>query len=382
MDITESKDQAADNDRIVCENRESTSVNINSDQPEVSTSQEPPTRSTHATDKRGTLQMAWHTLTTSRSVQFLLIMILISVVVGVLAIVCQNQLIPWIYSFADFVRRNQNLTVYLYGILISCTCFPPIIGYSFLLVLSGYIFGVILGFFVNYVFALIGSCLCFYLARKVGTNVSSSESGVNSNKDITTCTEQTRPSDAFDSSSEAGSVDTRDPENQVENYREDELKKMSRVLTAHFKAHPARLSRLLFLIKLAPYPNNIMNVLLAQIPAIPSWEFYKTTAIALPKVFIHAWLGSTLNQLSDIFIVNNLTEAAKDQVAGRSKMSPVQIVQLCIIGVAVFLALAGSWYFYRVMKKAVKELEVKEGIQLQDVERVEGVTVSAATNAI
>lgn len=53
--------------------------------------------------------------------------------------------------------------------------------------------------------------------------------------------------------------------------------------------------KLLFLIRLAPYPYNLMNTLLASSRTLSLKTYTICTALALPKLLVHCWLGANIS---------------------------------------------------------------------------------------
>jgi uncharacterized membrane protein YdjX (TVP38/TMEM64 family) len=60
--------------------------------------------------------------------------------------------------------------------------------------------------------------------------------------------------------------------------------------------------RLLFLIRLAPYPYNVMNCLLAASPTLTLGTYTACTALSLFKVVIHTSLGASIHSFKDYHV--------------------------------------------------------------------------------
>ncbi|KAK3839149.1 MAG: snare associated Golgi protein-domain-containing protein, partial [Linnemannia elongata] len=129
------------------------------------------------------------------------------------------------------------------------TAFPPVFGYSSLITMSGYVYGFGLGLFIAYTSALLGSIACFYLCRRWFKV-------------------------------------------QV---RALMAKKQS--MKSVVKAVEKRGFKLMVLIRLAPYPFNVMNALLSA-THIPLSTFALATALSLTKLALHVYIGSTLSSLA------------------------------------------------------------------------------------
>jgi hypothetical protein len=61
--------------------------------------------------------------------------------------------------------------------------------------------------------------------------------------------------------------------------------------------------KLLFLIRLAPYPYNVMNALLAASPTLTLQTYTLCTALSLFKVIIHSSLGASILSFRDYHMV-------------------------------------------------------------------------------
>ena len=57
---------------------------------------------------------------------------------------------------------------------------------------------------------------------------------------------------------------------------------------------------LLLLIRIAPYPYNLLNVILASSPSLSLRTYTGCTAISLLKVILHTWFGSGIHDISEL----------------------------------------------------------------------------------
>jgi len=55
---------------------------------------------------------------------------------------------------------------------------------------------------------------------------------------------------------------------------------------------------LLFLIRLAPYPYNLLNAILAAAPSLTFQTYFCCTALSLFKLIIHTWAGSAIHSFA------------------------------------------------------------------------------------
>ncbi|KAG0273828.1 Transmembrane protein 64 [Linnemannia exigua] len=117
--------------------------------------------------------------------------------------------------------------------------------------MSGYVYGFGLGLFIAYTSALLGSIACFYLCRRwFKVQVRSLMAKKQSMKSVV-------------------------------------------------KAVEKRGFKLMILIRLAPYPFNLMNALLSA-THIPLSTFALATALSLTKLALHVYIGSTLSSLAPV----------------------------------------------------------------------------------
>ncbi|KAJ3803066.1 hypothetical protein GGU11DRAFT_663066, partial [Lentinula aff. detonsa] len=189
--------------------------------------------------------------------------------------------------------------------LIFLTTFPPIPLYSTLIILSGYTFGPWTGAVISYFAALSGALVVFLLSR---TLLRESISRWLSS----TCT----------------------------------LKRVVRAIEKRPK--------LLFLIRLAPYPYNVMNCLLAASPTLTLRTYTLCTALSLFKVIIHSSLGASIHSFKDYHMVNegdNPSEKEESHADTMARMWTIFGIALCV---AIFV------YLSYVARKAVDE-ELEDG---------------------
>ncbi|WVF65599.1 hypothetical protein IAT40_000329 [Kwoniella sp. CBS 6097] len=134
-------------------------------------------------------------------------------------------------------------------ILILITTIPPVPLYSTLIVLSGYTFGVWDGFVVSYAASLVGAVLVFVVSRCWL-------------KDVITKSLAHSPT--------------------------------SISILNILPSNP----HLLLLIRIAPYPYNLLNVILASSPTLTLRTYTGCTAISLCKLVLHTWIGAGIHDLS------------------------------------------------------------------------------------
>lgn len=137
--------------------------------------------------------------------------------------------------------------------------------------------------------------------------------------------------------------------------------------------------KLLFLIRLAPYPYNVMNCLLAASPTL-TWQTYTLcTALSLFKLIIHTSIGSTIHSFADYHLkqtggsgAGNGTDSGAGEGAGEgagseegegSPLGKISTIVGIVLCVSIFI------YLSYVARKAVDdELGEDDGLPSQDSE--------------
>ncbi|KAH7057671.1 snare associated Golgi protein-domain-containing protein [Linnemannia elongata] len=197
------------------------------------------------------------------------------------------------------------------------TAFPPVFGYSSLITMSGYVYGFGLGLFIAYTSALLGSIACFYLCRR------------------------------------SFKVQVR------------ALMAKKQSMKSVVKAVEKRGFKLLVLIRLAPYPFNVMNALLSA-THIPLSTFALATALSLTKLALHVYIGSTLPSLAPI------TTPPEGETTNPDGSLPPTIpvnsnthgrnLKIVFMVISIIIGLAVSAYVWTVAKR---EIAASEGIRIE-----------------
>ena len=172
----------------------------------------------------------------------------------------------------------------------SCYVIAPIPLYSTLIILSGYTFGPWTGAIISYFAALTGALTVFTISRALFrdsiTRWLSSYTGIR------------------------------------------------RVVRAIEKR-----PKLLFLIRLAPYPYNVMNCLLAAAPTLTVHTYTACTALSLFKVIIHTSLGASIHSFKDYHHRDPSSDPSEEESGADTlaRMSTAVGILLCIL---IFLYLS------------------------------------------
>ncbi|RGB25204.1 snare associated Golgi protein [Rhizophagus diaphanus] len=198
-------------------------------------------------------------------------------------------------KFAHTVKLMGIFGVIIFYLMIFLTTFPLVIGYSTLITLSGFIFGFGIGFLISYIAALTGAITVFYLSRK-----------------------------------------------WFKKYVGKVLRK-HKSMNAIIKAVEKKGFKLLFLIRLAPYPYNVLNTLLSA-THLSLQTFIGATALSLFKLMIHVWIGSKLSSFSIQYTFKETSELLK--------------VGLMVVGISIGIGVI--IYVWISAKKVIKEVEQDE----------------------
>jgi len=162
----------------------------------------------------------------------------------------RDQLFAFLDELSQWLRADEIYGRAVMFVLIFITTFPPIPLYSTLIILAGYTFGPWTGAVISYFAALSGALAVFMISRALlRDSISRWLSSYPSIKRVVRAIEK-RP-------------------------------------------------RLLFLIRLAPYPYNVMNCLLAAAPSLTLRTYTVCTALSLFKVIIHTSLGASIHSFKD-----------------------------------------------------------------------------------
>ncbi|KAJ6599228.1 hypothetical protein DFH09DRAFT_902397 [Mycena vulgaris] len=225
-----------------------------------------------------------------------LIMYALSSLVFVLAIAFfKTQVFTFLDDLSVWLRTDEQFGYAVLFVLIFLTTFPPIPMYSTLIILSGYTFGPWAGAVLSYFAALSGALTVFVLSRTL----------------LRDC---------------------------IARWLESACT-IKRVVRAVEKR-----PKLLFLVRLAPYPYNVMNCLLAASPTLTLRTYTLCTAASLFKVIIHTSLGASIHSFKEY------NTATPDDDAG----SADAVARMWTIG-GVLLCLAIFVYLSVVARRAVDD---------------------------
>ncbi|KAF9452053.1 hypothetical protein P691DRAFT_698070 [Macrolepiota fuliginosa MF-IS2] len=201
----------------------------------------------------------------------------------------KTELFEFLDDLSFWLRSDEYGQATLF-FLIFLTTIPPFPLYSTLIILSGYTFGPWTGAIISYFAALTGALFVFIVSRSLLRN--SIARWLNSYTTI------------------------------------------KRVVRAIEKR-----PKLLFLIRLAPYPYNVMNCLLAASPTLTLHTYTVCTALSLFKVIIHTSLGASIHSFRTYNVETSGKDPEEDQGADMvARMWTGAGILLCIL-ILVYLSI-------------------------------------------
>jgi uncharacterized membrane protein YdjX (TVP38/TMEM64 family) len=175
------------------------------------------------------------------------------------------ELFSFLDELAQWLRADEDYGYAVLFFLIFVTTIPPFPLYSTLIVLSGYTFGAWTGAIISYFAALSGAIVVFVVSRAL----------------------------------------LRD---SIDKWLAS-LTTIRRVVRAIEKR-----PKLLFLIRLAPYPYNVMNCLLAASPTLTLHTYTVCTALSLFKVIIHTYIGASIHCFKDYHTAKSSSDDSNTDV--------------------------------------------------------------------
>lgn len=96
--------------------------------------------------------------------------------------------------------------------------------------------------------------------------------------------------------------------------------------------------KLLFLIRLAPYPYNVMNCLLAASPTLTLHTYTVCTALSLFKVIIHTSLGASIHSFKEYHIADPKQVADDSNADFVAQAWTIVGILLCVL-ILVYLSI-------------------------------------------
>lgn len=93
------------------------------------------------------------------------------------------------------------------------------------------------------------------------------------------------------------------------------------------------------LIRIAPYPYNVLNAVLGSSSRMSIWQYGGTTALSLLKVIVHTTLGSEIRSFAELHAEPD-PEEPEDLTAGEINWKEVWTIMGIVLCVGLFIYLA------------------------------------------
>lgn len=175
--------------------------------------------------------------------------------------------------------------------------FPPLIGYSSLLTIAGFVYGFPNGWFIAASATIVGSTLSFIISRSFLKKFV---------------------------------------------HRLIEKDKRFAALSLTLKHDGLKL---LIMIRLCPLPYSLSNGAIATFPTVHWASYALATAIVSPKLMLHIFIGSQIEKIAD----------------GGGKMDPkTKALSYVSIIIGLVAGVATGWIMYKKTKERARELEAEE----------------------
>lgn len=230
-------------------------------------------------------------------------------VLSILFLIYNERIFHSLLPFAKKWREIPGGWLILWALIFTVS-FPPLIGYSSLLTISGFVFGFPNGWFIAASATVAGSTVAFIFSRSI-------------------------------------------------------LKNMVHRLVANDKRFAALALvlkhdglKLLIMFRLCPLPYSLSNGAVATIPTVHWGTFGLATAIVSPKLLLHIFIGSQLEKIA---------ESGGKMPAGAKALSYISIAIGAVAGVAT------GWFMYKKTSERAQQLEAEEraGIRRASIEDIE-----------
>ncbi|CAO3635050.1 unnamed protein product [Cunninghamella blakesleeana] len=171
----------------------------------------------------------------------------------------QSFILKVIQQFAIGLRSNKY-GPFILSALVALTSTPPIFGFTFMVMLNGFVYGFPLGLLPSVTGAFVGSMICFCLIR-----------GFHMDRYIPMPKSQEKKYQAMQEAIKEGGL------------------------------------KMIVLLRICPIPWQFTNMFLSLIPTVRTKDYIITGLIGSWKVSMEVWAGSQLSNLSD----NNLPPSTR-----------------------------------------------------------------------
>ena len=115
--------------------------------------------------------------------------------------------------------------------------------------------------------------------------------------------------------------------------------------------------RLLLLVRIAPYPFNLLNAILSSFPKLSLATYTGTTAISLLKVILHTWFGSGIWNISDMH-AQKQAHGDEDGEKDHDEHSRETIKMYSAVAGVIFCVVL-IFYLHHMAKKALERAQAE-----------------------
>lgn len=230
-------------------------------------------------------------------------------ILSILFLVYNERIFRSLHPYADQWRDLKGGWLILWALIFTVS-FPPLIGYSTLMTVSGFVYGFPNGWFIAASATIVGSTISFILSRSI-------------------------------------------------------LKNMVQRLIANDKRFAALALtlkhdglKLLIMIRMCPLPYSLSNGAIATFPTVHWGSFAAATAIVSPKLMLHIFIGAQLKKIAE----------------SGGKMDPrTKAVSYASIAIGAIAGAVTAWFMYKKTKERGRQLEAEEraGIRRASIEGLE-----------
>ncbi|KAF1912432.1 hypothetical protein BDU57DRAFT_522693 [Ampelomyces quisqualis] len=217
-------------------------------------------------------------------------------VLGILFLIYNEKIFGSLLPVAKKWRHVRTGWLILW-VLIFVVSFPPLIGYSSLLTIAGFVYGFPNGWFIAATATVAGSTASFVLSRSLLKNL-------------------------------------------VHRLIENDKRFAALALTMKHDG-----LKLLVMIRMCPLPYSLSNGAVATFPTVHWASYALATAIVSPKLMLHIFIGSQLEKIAE----------------SGGKMDPkTKAISYLSIAIGAIAGLVTGWFMYRKTKERAAQLEAEE----------------------
>ncbi|KAF2030040.1 hypothetical protein EK21DRAFT_112333 [Setomelanomma holmii] len=230
-------------------------------------------------------------------------------VLGILFLVYNETIFGKLVPYAKKWRDIRGGWMILWALIFTVS-FPPLIGYSTLLTMAGFVYGFPNGWFIAASATVAGSTASFLLSRSLLKNL-------------------------------------------VHRLIANDKRFAALALTLKHDG-----LKLLIMIRMCPLPYSLSNGAVATFPTVHWASFALATAIVSPKLMLHIFIGSQFEKIAE---------------SGGKMDARTKAISYLSIAIGAVAGVATGWFMYRKTKQRAAQLEAEEraGVRRSSVENLD-----------